>query len=245
MQLFGNLLTNASKLPPDTLQQRYLAMTGAHKTPVIDAVTFVAAMSGVSRKTTRGWYSALESRGWESAFTEGFGHTQQIDAKAVVDAMIGNDVMREDLHQLDANLPSLDQEADDKLEQQIESKPSLVRQSTLQKWRQHPNFVVGMRGAELTTQWLVNGWQKALYADYMDWLNQHMPSMFGSLQHSTRFLNSFHASFSAACHTCVASSLHAILPAIGIPSLLSRAIDIVSINAHSLLPTIQIYTTCQ
>ena len=81
MQLFGNLLTNASKLPSDTLRQGYLAITGAHTTPVIDAVTFAAAMSGVSRKTARGWYSALESHGWESPFTEGIGHTQQIDAK--------------------------------------------------------------------------------------------------------------------------------------------------------------------
>ena len=53
MQLFGNLLTNASKLLSDTLRQGCLAMTGAHTTPVIDAVTLVAAMSGVSRKTAR------------------------------------------------------------------------------------------------------------------------------------------------------------------------------------------------
>ena len=67
-----------------------------------------------------------------------------------------------------------------------------------------------------------------------------------SLQPSTIFLNEFHASLIAACHTCVASSLHAILPAIGIPPLLSRVIDIVSINAHSLLPNYTtIYTTFQ
>ena len=54
-------------------------------------------------------------------------------------------------------------------------------------------------------------------------------------------MNEFHASLIAACHTCVASSLHAI----GIPSLLSRVIDIVSIIAQSLLTIVQIYTTCQ
>ena len=42
-----------------------------------------------------------------------------------------------------------------------------------------------------------------------------------------------------------AASLHAVVPATGLPSLLSRVVDIVSINGRSLLPVIHIYTDSQ
>ena len=59
------------------------------------------------------------------------------------------------------------------------------------------------------------------------------------------FLSGFQASLIQACRTGVASSLHALLPATGTPSFLSRIIDVVSINSASLLPTIHMYTTCE
>ena len=39
--------------------------------------------------------------------------------------------------------------------------------------------------------------------------------------------------------------LHAVIPALGVPSLLSRVIDVVSVNGQSLLPVIHIYTNDQ
>ena len=48
-----------------------------------------------------------------------------------------------------------------------------------------------------------------------------------------------------ATHTCLASTLHACVPALGVPSFLSRSIDVVSINGRSLLPTIHVFTDSQ
>ena len=40
---------------------------------------------------------------------------------------------------------------------------------TLQKWRSHPNFVMGMRMAELATMWYVNGWAQSHWPEFMAW----------------------------------------------------------------------------
>ena len=49
----------------------------------------------------------------------------------------------------------------------------------------------------------------------------------------------------ATAHTCVAGSLHSVLPATGLPSFVARIIDVVSIDGRSLLPTIYVYTNSQ
>ena len=71
------------------------------------------------------------------------------------------------------------------------------------------------------------------------------PRFYRNLELFGQILNGFQASLIQACHTGVASSLHALLPATGTPSFLSRIIDVVSINSASLLPTIHMYTTCE
>ena len=48
-----------------------------------------------------------------------------------------------------------------------------------------------------------------------------------------------------ACHTCTAASLHALVPATGMPTFLSRVIDVVSISSASLLPAIYIHTALE
>ena len=122
--------------------------------------------------------------------------------------------------------------------------PKLTR-TRLEIWREHSNFAIGLRMAELATMWCVQGWQKDAFGQFTNWLKQHAPDLIGTLNHSTRFLNGFQASLIQACHTGAASSLHALLPATGTPSFLSRIIDVVSINSASLLPTIHMYTTCE
>ena len=90
--------------------------------------------------------------------------------------------------------------------------------------------------------WLVHGWQIASFPKFTNWLKEQAPGIIGNLNHSTRFVQSFQASLIQACHTCIATSLHALVPATGMPSLLSRVIDVVSINSASLLPVIYIHT---
>ena len=103
-------------------------------------------------------------------------------------------------------------------------------------------FLTGLRVAELSTMWLVNGWSRALFPRFMLWARERFPHQLGNLNHSARFLDDFLPSLAAAAHTCTAASLHAVVPATGLPSLLSRVVDTVSINDRSLLPVIHIYT---
>ena len=112
-------------------------------------------------------------------------------------------------------------------------------------WQAHPNYGPGMRLAELATQWLVNGHSWNQWSDHLAWLRNHFPSSFGDLQHSKQFLRLFLPTLVATAHTCVASSLHSVLPAIGLPSFVARIIDVVSIDGRSLLPTIYVYTNSQ
>ena len=93
--------------------------------------------------------------------------------------------------------------------------------------------------------WLVHGWQKSTFSEFTAWLNQQAVGCIGFLNHSQRWLSGFQASLIQACHTCTASSLHALVPATGTPSFLSRIIDVVSISSFSLLPIIHVYTTCE
>ena len=99
--------------------------------------------------------------------------------------------------------------------------------------------------AELATMWCVQGWQKDAFTQFTNWLKKHAPDLTGNCNHSERFLNGVQASLIQACRTGAASSLHALLPATGTPSFLSRIIDVVSIDSASLFPTIHMYTTCE
>ena len=71
LQLFVNWVTNADKLSPSLLEQVYIALTGHHQHGRVDAVTVVALLAGVHKKTARGWYQSLEACGWGLAFTAG------------------------------------------------------------------------------------------------------------------------------------------------------------------------------
>ena len=84
--------------------------------------------------------------------------------------------------------------------------------------------------------------KKSTFSEFTAWLNRQAV---GTLNHSERWLSGFQASLIQACHTCTASSLHALVPATGTPSFLSRIIDVVSISSFSLLPIIHVYTTCE
>ena len=95
--------------------------------------------------------------------------------------------------------------------------------------------------AEVSVMWHVNGWPNQRFPCFLAWATQHFPYAFGHLNHIRRFLDSFLPSDVKATHTCLASTLHDSDIALGMPSLLSRIIDVVSINGRSLLPTINVH----
>ena len=236
MQLFGNCVSNLERLPMKTLKELYSTLTGNITAPCVDAVSVAAVLGGVHRKTARQWYASLNAKEWSAAFTPGKAH---IKSKLAV----GNP--ETDLTALPDTLPVVADVAETSSESDCDLDsfvPKLTR-TRLEIWREHSNFAIGLRMAELATMWCVQGWQKDAFGQFTNWLKQQAPDLIGTLNNSTRFLNGFQVSLIQACHTGAASSLHALLPATGTPSFLSRIIDVVSINSASLSPTIHMYAT--
>ena len=245
LQLFGNCVTNVGRLSPSLLEQVYIALTGHHRHGRVDAVTVVAALGCVSNKTARGWYHSLEARGWGAAFTAGVaavGASHEAVGSPQEAADSSNEIIFEDaLPEVEVAAVS-DAESDEEdlgLDMDYVAKGKMSR---LDIWREHPNYSIGIRLAELSTMWLVHGWQVEAFPMFTNWLQQQAPGIIGNLNNSKRFLRSFQPSMVQACHTCTAASLHALVPATGMPTFLSRVIDVVSINGASLLPVIYIHT---
>ena len=68
-----------------------------------------------------------------------------------------------------------------------------VRGGLLDKWKQHEQYSMGMRLAELSVMWHVNGWSNQKFPCFLAWATKHFPYAFGNLNHSRRFLDSFFA----------------------------------------------------
>ena len=251
MQLFGNCVSNLERLPKKTLKELYSTLTGNITARCVDAVSVAALLGGVHRKTARQWYAYLSAKEWSAAFTPGKSHIKLAvgnsgtELAGGTESAVGNP--ETDLTALPDTLPVVADVAETSSESDCDLDsfvPKLTR-TRLETWREHSNFAIGLRMAELATMWCVQGWQKDAFGQFTNWLKQHAPDLIGTWNHSTRFLDGFQASLIQACHTGAASSLHALLPATGTPSFLSRIIDVVSINSASLFPTIHMYTTCE
>ena len=206
----------------------------------------VAALGCVSNKTARGWYHSLEARGWGAAFTAGVaavGASHEAVGSPQEAADSSNEIIFEDaLPEVEVAAVFFFAESDEEdlgLDMDYVAKGKMSR---LDIWREHPNYSIGIQLAELSTMWLVHGWQVEAFPMFTNWLQQQAPGIIGNLNNSKRFLRSFQPSMVQACHTCTAASLHALVPATGMPTFLSRVIDVVSINGASLLPVIYIHT---
>jgi hypothetical protein len=195
-QFFGNCVTNAGKLPDELRRLVFASLTGSKPVAHVDPVTFVSSVGGVSRKTARSWFHALNERGWASAFTckDAHGTTpgttvavEPNGASRLLEAAVGTP---DALAELPAVLPSVvvDTESDDEgLDSYLNSGPRELKPcSHVAKWRQHENYAVGMRLAELATMWLVHGWQKDAFSKFTWWLSQQAPNIIGNLHHTKR-----------------------------------------------------------
>ena len=97
--------------------------------------------------------------------------------------------------------------------------------------------------ADLATMWCVNGLAKSKFPEFVSWATSQLGvSSFGNLNHGKRFVIVLLPSLVAALHIGIASSLHSMVPALGIPSLFARVIGVVSVKGQSLFPAIYVYT---
>ena len=249
-QVVGNLITNTAKIPQSILVMVHGTLLG---TPTgnnrVQHDVVISLLCGVSRGTVRNWRMKLESHGVRFAALGNQGQTCRQPAQAeVLQTEVSQTAPPQQSQTVwpaieDMDLPVLPADGGEATDGEADGVGDSVCVSKLEQWRRHPNFLVGMRLAELATQWCVNGWAQHHWPEFLQWAKHRLPANFvGNLNHSKRFVHEFLPSLVAASHTCVASNLHSILPALGVPSLLSRVLDIVSINGQSLLPTLYIHT---
>ena len=126
--------------------------------------------------------------------------------------------------------------------------PARSRPGQLAAWQQHPNYATGMRVAELATQWITRGQPVTTYPKFMMWArNVCGPAiggtpLFGEINHSSHFICEFTQALKRAVDFSTYASMHALVPATGLASDLTRVIDIVTIGGVSLLVILHVLT---
>ena len=248
-QVVANLLTNMDRLPAELLNTVNCALLGRRSHSQVQHDSVIAVMCGVSRGTVRNWRDKLRKHGsgfsalgkTREVFVQGSYQSEEGPGECHVEPLIVDPPLPEgELPELPYDEMSESESADGDLQGWAEEPFS---GNTLQQWQSHPNFALGMRMAELATMWYVHGWAQKHWPEFMAWAKHSFPdNSVGNINHSGRFVKEFLPALVGVTHSCVSSSLHEVLPALGVPSLVSRVIDVVSINGQSLLPTVYIYT---
>lgn len=120
-------------------------------------------------------------------------------------------------------------------------------QTELGQWRaQSPDvFNAAMRMAEIATFWITAGLPDSRFSSFMSWLSRHFPGQVGNINHSWHWVHEFGTSLTQVALRNTAASLHALVPALGLPSDYTRVIDIISLQGVSLLPIVSIHTDPQ
>ena len=105
-----------------------------------------------SRKTAHSWYHELNKKAWSSAFD-----TRDTQTDPLPEVAVGTPELSVEAA-LPETLPVLVdcREGDESSDCDLDSCPQLAR-CQLDIWREHPNFSIGIRLAELATMWLVHG----------------------------------------------------------------------------------------
>ena len=115
--------------------------------------------------------ASLNAKEWSAAFTPGKSH---IKSKLAVgnsgtELAVGNP--ETDLTALPDTLPVVADVAETSSESDCDLDsfvPKLIR-TRLEIWREHSNFAIGLRMAELATMWCVQGWQKESFGQWLWW----------------------------------------------------------------------------
>ena len=256
LQLLGNIEANLSKLSADLLQQVGCILAGRQIRKGIHVEFVLSMLCGVARTTMRNWRSKVESMKQTTCITKRARQLGQAAGRILNESVSADGNLEFDsgfselpVIMIDAKAQSAPDDscaANDSDLDIFEDEVVDEAHSSLDKWKSHSGYAIGIRVAELATMWYVNGWSQTMFPEFLAWAKTRLPqSPFGSLNHSKRFVHDFLPSLTYATQVGTAASLHAVVPALGIPSMLSRVIDIVSVNGQSLLPIIHIYTNSQ
>ena len=73
-----------------TLKELYSTLTGNVRAHHMDAISVVAVLGGVHRKTARQWYDSLKAKEWSAAFTPGKSHIKLAVGNSGTQLAVGN-----------------------------------------------------------------------------------------------------------------------------------------------------------
>ena len=204
----------------------------------------MAVLTGVNVKTLRGIQASMASGSGRRSVSVGvrglaFGSTGASGSCAVERAL------PELLGDADAAAPTPDDDDDLDLSDVDETPRIKLR---LNEWQGHAKYISGMRMAQLATFWITSGLPQWTFSSFICWANKlgsDVAPVLGNTNHSHHFLREFAASLAQAVRHGSCAGIHSTLPATGLPSDLTRVIDIVTIGGVGLLVIAYIHTDHQ
>lgn len=258
-QILGNSLRHIHHVTPSHRAEIANLLGLPPRQRGFDPPALVAALTCLNVKTVRGLYTSLQACGWSSVAcgARSFGACTIAEASGSVDpgSLIGL-TSRPLATSQERRLPQVqpedhsdiaNSEESDSLDLDVtEEATGSEHKSVLETWQTHPHYLPSIRMAQLSTFWITSGLPHMKFASFIAWANSHVSDgtelAFGNINHSHHFLSEFAASIADAVRYCTCASLHARLPATGLPSDLTRIIDIVTIGGVGLLVVLYIQT---
>ena len=256
-QIIGNLLRQTRDVTPDHRADIANLFGLTQRQRGFDAPALVAGLTSLNVKTVRGIYTSLEASDWSGAacIARSYGARTLIEAASSMDPGALPALSRPLATSQERPLPQVepgecsdiaDSEESDSLDFTKEVTGSEQQKSILETWQTHPHYLPSIRMAQLSTFWITSGLPHMKFPSFISWANSHVSDgkglAFGNINHSHHFISEFAASIADAVRYCTCAGLHARLPATGLPSDLTRIMDIVTIGGVGLLVVLYINT---
>ena len=261
-QILGNILRKLHDGTPGSRAEIANLLGIPPRQRGFDPPALVAALTCLNVKTVRGLYTSLQAVGWSGAacvarsygahaFTEA---SSSADPGALVSLASRPLATSQErplplvLVQPEDLIDFADSEESDSLDFTKEAAAAETERwkTMLEKWQQHKHYAPSIRMAQLSTFWITSGLPHTKFPSFIAWANARRSDeeglAFGNINHSHHFLQEFAASIADALRYCTCAGLHARLPATGLPSDLTRVIDIVTIGGVGLLVIVYIQT---
>ena len=258
-QILGNALRHLHQLTPSIRADIANLLGFPARQRGFDPPALVAALTCLNVKTVRGLYTSFQACDWshEACAARSYNVSTLIEASGSVDPGLLLGLTSRPLAtsqerplpqvQPEDHIDHANCEDSDSVDLDVaEEATGLEDKTLLETWKMHPHYLPSIRMAQLSTFWITSGLPHMKFASFIAWANNHVRDgaalAFGNINHSHHFLSEFAASIADAIRYCTCASLHAKLPATGLPSDLTRIIDIVTIGGVGLLVVLYIQT---
>lgn len=112
--------------------------------------------------------------------------------------------------------------------------------AALDRWKQHANYNMALRHAEMTAFWITAGLPEYRWEEFATWF-QTSTGQGADINQSKHWVREFGHSLSRTIMSRTAVTVHSIIPALGLPSDYARVIDVVTLSGISLLVVVAVH----